>query len=147
MFSDNLKVSVSTLSSKNISVQSLYSLLPQMTFTLFSVFCIKKKKKSVLLPVSSSTCRELEAATLSWQVKSNQWFCRQVVSDSRGSIACSPPGSSVHRISQARILEWVASSFSRGSSRPRDQTLVSCTAGGFFTDWATRKSVALPKSI
>ena len=40
---------------------------------------------------------------------------------------CSPPGSSVCGISQARILEWVAISFSRGSSWPRDQTRVSCT--------------------
>ena len=39
---------------------------------------------------------------------------------------CSLPGSSVHGISQARILEWVAISFSRGSSRPRDQTSISC---------------------
>ena len=45
---------------------------------------------------------------------------------------CSPPGSSVHGISQARILEWLASSFSRGSSWPRDRTHVSCIAGGFF---------------
>ena len=37
---------------------------------------------------------------------------------------CSPPGSSVHGISQARILEWIAISFSKGSSQPRDQTLV-----------------------
>ena len=46
---------------------------------------------------------------------------------------CSPPGSAVHGISQARILEWVAISFSRGSSRPRDQTHVSSIADGFFT--------------
>ena len=46
---------------------------------------------------------------------------------------CSPPGSSVHGISQARILEWVAISFSRGSSQPRDLTHVSCLAGRFFT--------------
>ena len=46
---------------------------------------------------------------------------------------CSPPGSSVHGILQARILEWVAISFSRGSSWPRDQTWVSCTVGRFFT--------------
>ena len=39
---------------------------------------------------------------------------------------CNPPGSSVHRISQARILEWVAISSSRGSSWPRNQTCVSC---------------------
>ena len=49
------------------------------------------------------------------------------------------PGSSVHGILQARILEWVAIPFSRGSSQPRDQTLVSCIAGRFFTVWDTRK--------
>ena len=52
---------------------------------------------------------------------------------------CSPPGSSVHEILQARVLEWVAISYSRGSSQPRDQTQVSCIAGRFFTIWATRK--------
>ena len=46
---------------------------------------------------------------------------------------CSPPGSSVHGILQARILEWGASAFSRGSSPPRGPTPVSLTAGGFFT--------------
>ena len=44
----------------------------------------------------------------------------------------SPPGSSVHGIFQARILEWVAIPFSRGSSQPRDQTHISCIAGRFF---------------
>ena len=47
-------------------------------------------------------------------------------------IDCSPPGSSVHGIVQERILEWVAIPFSRGSSRPRDQTRVSCIVGRFF---------------
>ena len=46
---------------------------------------------------------------------------------------CSPPGSSVHGILQARILEWVAIPFSRGSSQCRNQTLVSFIAGRFFT--------------
>ena len=46
--------------------------------------------------------------------------------------------SSVHGILQARIPEWVAISFSRGSSQPRDWTKVSCIAGRFFTVWATR---------
>ena len=45
---------------------------------------------------------------------------------------CSPPGSSVHGILQARILEWVAIPFSRGSCQPRDQTQVSHIAGGFL---------------
>ena len=53
---------------------------------------------------------------------------------------CSPPGSFVHGISQARILEWVAIPFSRGSSWPRDQTQVSRIAGRFFTVWATREA-------
>ena len=44
----------------------------------------------------------------------------------------SPPGSSVHGILQVRILEWVAISFSRGSSQPRDRTRVSCIAGRRF---------------
>ena len=46
---------------------------------------------------------------------------------------CSLPGSSVHCISQASILEWIALSFSRGSFGPRDQTRVSCLVGRFFT--------------
>ena len=57
---------------------------------------------------------------------------------------CSPPGSSVHGILQARILEWVAISFSRGSSQPRDWTQVSCIAGRRFTDWATRQERRSP---
>ena len=43
------------------------------------------------------------------------------------------PGSSVHRISQARLLEWVAISLSKGSSRPKYWIHISCTAGRFFT--------------
>ena len=43
----------------------------------------------------------------------------------------------VHEILQAKILEWVAFPFSRGSSQPRDQTQVTCIAGGFLTSWAT----------
>ena len=53
---------------------------------------------------------------------------------------CSLPGSSVHGILQARILEWVAVHSSRGSCEPRDRTQVSCIAGRFFTVWATREA-------
>ena len=56
-------------------------------------------------------------------------------------MGCSLPGSSVHGILQVRILEWVAFSFSRGSSRPRNQSRVSCIAGGFFTHCATREAL------
>ena len=58
-------------------------------------------------------------------------------------VDCSPPGSSVHGAFQARILEWVAISFSMGSSPPRDQTQVSHTAGRLFTILAI---TATPKS-
>ena len=51
---------------------------------------------------------------------------------------CSPPSSSVHGILQARILEWVAISSSRGYSQPRDRTR-SCLAGGFFTTESPEK--------
>ena len=50
----------------------------------------------------------------------------------------------VHGILQARILEWVAVLFFRGSSKPRDQTQVSHIAGGFFTSWATREASSWP---
>ena len=53
---------------------------------------------------------------------------------------CNLPGSSIHGILQARILEWVAISFSRGSSRPRDWTQVSRLAGRRFNLWATREA-------
>ena len=46
---------------------------------------------------------------------------------------CGPPGSSIHGIFQARVLEWVAVSFSRGSSQPRDQARVSRIVGRRFT--------------
>ena len=48
-------------------------------------------------------------------------------------MGCSPPGSSAHGVSQARIPEWVVISSSRGTSQPRDQTDISCVVGGFFT--------------
>ena len=53
--------------------------------------------------------------------------CAQLGPTLHDPMHCSPPGSSVHGVSQARILEWVAMLSSRGSSRPRDQTFLSCT--------------------
>ena len=66
-----------------------------------------------------------------------------VMSDSLQPHDCSPPGSSVHGILQARILEWVAMSSSRESSQPRNWTQVSHIAGGFFTIWATGEGIYL----
>ena len=62
---------------------------------------------------------------------------------------CSPPGSSIHSISQARLLKWVAISFSRGSFRPRDWThgsCISCIGRGILYHWATWEGL-VPKPI
>ena len=75
-------------------------------------------------------CNELSIGILKVKVLAAQsclTFC--------SPMGCSPPGSSVHSILQARILERVAISFSRGPSQPRGQTWVSWIAGGFFTVW------------
>ena len=63
-----------------------------------------------------------------------------VMSDSLQPMDCTLPVSSVHGILQARILERVAISLSRGSSWPMDQTQVSCTAGTSFTISVTKKA-------
>ena len=60
---------------------------------------------------------------------------------SRVPTLCDPMGYTVQGILQARILQWVAFPFSRGSSQPRDPTQVPHIAGGFFTSWATREAL------
>ena len=87
-----------------------------------------------------------------WKGKSSPFyfiFARSRISESEVAqscptlcdpMDCSLPGSSVHGILQARILEWVAISFSRGSSRPRDWTRVSRIAVRHFNLWATREA-------
>ena len=60
---------------------------------------------------------------------------------------CSLPGSSIHGVFQARVLEWVAISSSRGSSQPRDWTRVSRIAGRHFTIWATTEAPSLWKIL
>ena len=59
-----------------------------------------------------------------------------------GPVDCSPPGSSVTAIPQARTLEWVATSFSREAFWPRDRTRVSCTAGGFLSHLSLQGNLA-----
>ena len=76
---------------------------------------LKSKNTAVMVPSESESCF--------------------VMSNSLGSHGLYSPG-----ILQASILEWVAFSFSRGSSQPRDWTQVSHTAGRFFTSWATREA-------
>ena len=63
------------------------------------------------------------------------------------SVDCSPLGSSVHGILQARIVEWVAIPFSRGSSWLRDWTQVSCTGRQILYKWATREALSTVQAI
>ena len=72
-------------------------------------------------------------------MESRLWFSCSIVSDSCNSMDYSPPGSSIHRISQARFLDWVAIPFSRGSSQPQDWTHVSCIGRKVLYHWAIRE--------
>ena len=83
----------------------------------------------------------IHAIALSWEI---EWDYACVLTQSCPTLCdpmdCSPSGSFVQEIFLARILEWVAISFSRGSSQPRDRTQVFQIAGRFFTIWATREA-------
>ena len=90
---------------------------------------------------NKQNCKDINAT--SWRI----WFnLKQCVLAAQSCLTlcdcmeCSSPGSSVHVISQARILEWVPIPFSRGSSWPSDLTWVSCIAYSFSTVSATRET-------
>ena len=79
----------------------------------------REERKEIVLTICTLACSVTQLCLTLWN-----------------PMDCSLPGSSVHGISQARILEWVAISSSRGSSQPRDRTWVSCIADGdAFTCW------------
>ena len=86
----------------------------------------------VILRLNSPRIRQVASSSIPGPKKdmlgrfSCVWLC--------DPMDCSPPGSSVHGILQARTLEWTAMPSSRGSSQPRDQTCISCIAGKFFTN-------------
>ena len=79
--------------------------------------------------------------SFSWQMK---LLVAQLCRTLCDTMDCSLPGSSVHEILQARILEWVAIPFFRGSSWPRDWTRVSHAAGRFVAVWASFMLIAFP---
>ena len=87
----------------------------------------------------SATRNSHAQALLQGNPETRRPAARSVASDSCDPMDCSPPGSSVHGILQARIPERVATPFSRGSSRPRNWTWVSCLAVRFVTIRSTRK--------
>ena len=82
---------------------------------------------------------ELLPSHLAFGLLEPLWHNEEVKAAQSCLILCNPIDYTVHGILHARILEWVAFPFSRGSSQPRDQTQVSGIAGRFFTSWATMR--------
>ena len=109
---------------KAVELQPIHKLTYLWNIYLFHPvhpLCRNPKKKNTQQSDLLHTCTHVCAKSL----QSCQILC--------DPIDCSPLGSSVHGISQARILEWVGISFSRGSSPPRDRTRLSCIVGRCFT--------------
>ena len=130
---------------KSIGASASASVLPvniqdwfPLEFTKTFIFITRaylscQNKKSRLLVSFLAYCLESESVS------------RSVMSYSLQPIDHNPPGSSVHRILQARIWEWVAILSSRGSSPPRDYTQVSLIAGRFLTVWTREAHLILSK--
>ena len=117
---------------KSVSLERLCLQTPSAPFTVNTL--------PTVAPISfcswlswASTCEHGERKKESEVVQSCLTLCH--------TMDCSLSGSSIHGILQAGILEWVAISFSRRSSQPRDWTRVSCIVGRHFTIWATREVV------
>ena len=89
-------------------------------------------------PVSPAL--QKDSLLLSYQGSPNSIISEMKVTQSRLT-RCDPMDYPVHGILQARILEWVAFAFSRGSFQPRDRTQISLITCGFFTSWATREAL------
>ena len=109
-----------------------FSILIQIPWNSFQLM----KQQSVLALQLARMAKRLSSIVKEkWK-----WSC-SVMSNSLVTpwTVCSLPGSTIHGIFQARILEWVAISFSRRSSQPRDWTQVSHIVGSHFTIWATRE--------
>ena len=129
---------------------------------LILLLCVRSSHQphEVVLVTCDVLHRKLKHTEANWLAHdptASKWqrrrFCCSVISDSCDPMDCTPPGPSVHGILQARVQEWVAMPSSRGSSWPRDWTQVSCIAGRFFTNWATREApriilewIAMPSS-
>ena len=117
-FPGRSEVKTSTLPTQAVWVRSLARELRSHMPESVDKKIIRKK---------TSSCKETPGTD------NSQQFVALVQLPSHVQLFATPwSSSSVHGIPQARTLEWVAISFSRGSSQPRDRTCVSCLAGGFF---------------
>ena len=107
----------------------IFSLSPHFTISVLNVFLT-----TLILP--------WVYLSYSWNIVKVYWVrFAQLRLTLCNTMDCSPPGSSVHGIFQARILEWFAIPFSRGSSWPRDRIQIFHVTGRLFTIWATNKHI------
>ena len=128
---------------------TLYWIPTSETTWSLNLLCLVVNLPSVLQPVCMGSWEAATSTqlTVQWCQAGSLWSAlvgvfisvKEKVTQSCPTL-CNPTDYTVHGILQARILEWVAIPFSRGSSQPRDWIQVSCIAGGFFTSWATRKA-------
>ena len=95
----------------------------------------------------SQTSREISLVHTHWNVIESESNIAQLCLTPCDPMDCSLPGSSIDGIFQARILEWVAISFSRRSSWPRDWTQISHIVGRHFIIWATREVICKKMEI
>ena len=115
------------------AMTNLDSVLKSNDITLLTKICILKAMVFLVIYGCESWTIRKESGKESEVAQSCPTLC--------DPMDCSLPGSSVHGIFQARVLEWVAYPFSRGSSRLRDWTRVSRIAGGRFCEsWTIRKA-------
>ena len=99
---------------------------PPLSVVIFSLSCEESPKFRILILRNRVFCCFS--------------YCVKVKAAQSCPALCDPINYTIRGILQARILEWVAFPFSRGSSQPRDWTQVSCIAGRFFPSWATRET-------
>ena len=116
----------------NISSSNEYSRLNSFRIDQFDLLAVQGILKSLFQHHSSKTSVLWHSAFFLVQLSYESEFA-QSCPTLCNPMHCSLPGSSVHGTFQARVLEWVAISFSRVSSRPRDWTRVSCIAGNALT--------------
>ena len=113
--------------SKNIFFQFIYILVFLFCFNIYIIFF---KRWEFFIPLWVSTLNTLSFLYTTQRHFNSSWSVKVLVAQScltlHDPMDCSLPSSSIHGIFQERILEWVAISFSRGSSQPKDQTHISC---------------------
>ena len=117
----------------------LFAFSEPVSAALWRSFWWRETWGLVVLSSWSAVCHQPDVEVVPWHFRAvYDSEVAQLCPTLCDPMDCSPPGSSVHGIFQARVPEWVAIFFSRGSSRPRDRTQASWIAGRCFTLWATR---------